>query len=79
MDRRTECAVEGCTGKMEGFHNLCRDHAVPGIVAKTGHSTMIVTMWYAERGTEYGTWRVRRRYIPSYVRTMVVIYKGGFS
>jgi len=29
--------------------------AVPGVGGKIGDSTMIITVWYAERGTEYGT------------------------
>lgn len=55
MQGRTECAVRGCAGKIEGFGNLCRDLAVPGLGGKTGERTMIITVWYAEHGREYGT------------------------
>ena len=55
INGRSKCAVRGCAGKIEGLGNLCRDHAVAGAGVKVGDSTMIITVWYAERGTEYGT------------------------
>jgi hypothetical protein len=54
MEGHTECAVRGCSGKIAGADNLCRKHALPGMVVRTGNNTMVITAWYAERNNEYG-------------------------
>lgn len=55
LDGTTKCAVAECLMPKYGFSNLCREHAVPGvIVCLNNDRSAVVTLWYAEHGDEVG-------------------------
>ncbi len=54
FDGVKKCAVSSCKESCYGPCNLCREHAVPGVVVCVGDGTGIVASWYAERDGERG-------------------------
>jgi hypothetical protein len=50
----TKCSVPECSGSIEKYNNLCKKHRVQGAIMTNGQSTMVMTVWVAERNGEVG-------------------------
>jgi hypothetical protein len=48
------CAVRTCSSPISGSYNLCNNHRLPGIEVTVDESSMVITLWYAERTGEQG-------------------------
>src|SRR5271156_3559637 len=48
VEGNAKCAVGGCNLPISGASNLCSKHRLPGVAARTGNSSMVITIWAVE-------------------------------